>query len=64
MFTTYSAAKDAFNSDLNEATGDVEILNFTFEAATILEQLDAVAYQEEFLNWADSMGIDLDSLED
>lgn len=64
MYTTYSAAKDAFNSVLNETTGDVQILNFTFEAAYILEQLDAVAYQEEFLNWTDSMGIDLDSLED
>lgn len=62
MFTTYEEAQEAFNETIREVTGDVEVLGYTFDPASILYNTDPVAYREEFYNFIDSLGIDMEKL--
>ena len=63
MFTTYEEAQEAFNETIREVTGDVEVLGYTFDPASILYNTDPVAYREEFYSFIDNLGVDADDLE-
>jgi hypothetical protein len=59
MYSKEQDARDQFEDMLNQE-GEVLIAGIMFDRATILREMDPIAYDEEFTNFCDSMGIDLD----
>ena len=59
MYIPENTAKDQFDEMLNEQ-GEIVIAGITFDPARILKEIDPIAYEEEFSNWADAMSYDFD----
>lgn len=64
MITTMSALLEAYREFLNEVEPEVTVAGCTFDPASILEELDPIAFRCGYLDYADSEGIDTDELED
>ena len=62
--TTMSKLVEAYRELLNEIEPEVTLYGCTFKPATILEELDPVAFRCGYLDYADSLDIDTDELED
>lgn len=63
-FTAMSELVEAYREFLNEIEPEVTICGCTFEPAAILEELDPIAFRCGYLEYADSLDIDTDELED
>lgn len=61
MYDTMSEAIGAFEADMDQHHG---IFMGRWTAAEIMRKLDPIMYREEFYDWLDAQGIDMDSLED
>ena len=46
--------KRMFKWEFDELNGDTIIAGITFSASDILEQLDPIAFNEEYINWLDN----------
>jgi hypothetical protein len=53
-------ALERFDEYLNEVNGLVSICGYHYDAARSLKMVDEVAYREEFNNWLDSEGLELE----
>jgi hypothetical protein len=53
-------AMEQFDELLNEIHEPVIVCGYEYEPAQALRELDPIAYREEFLNWCDSEGIELE----
>lgn len=53
-------ALERFENFLNEVYPPVNICGYDYDAARALKQCDEVAYREEFNNWLDSEGLELE----
>lgn len=53
-------ALERFDDFLNECWEPVKICGYTYDPARALKQCDEVAYREEFNNWLDSEGLELE----
>lgn len=62
MITEYQA-REQFDEMLNEE-GTVTICGVTFDRAQILQDMDPIAYDQEFANYCDAMGYDFDEEDD
>ena len=60
---TTTDAYDAYDEFLDDAYGDTSIAGMTYSTSRALLEIDPVAYRCGFNDWADSEGIDVDSLE-
>ncbi|QQK88453.1 hypothetical protein [Providencia phage PSTRCR_114] len=60
---TMSELVNAYRELLNEVYPEVSIAGCTFDPATILEELDVTAFRCGCLDYADSLGIDIDTIE-
>ena len=58
-----SELHNQFQWYFDDIEGDIIIAGITFSASDILKELDPIAYNEEFNNYCDYMGIDTDELE-
>ena len=63
MYIREDQAREQFDEMLNEE-GEIVIAGITFDRAYILKEMDPIAYDEEFSNWADAMSYDFDEEED
>lgn len=61
--TTMSELLELYD-DCLDAGGDVKVCGCTFRPSDILKELDPTAYRCGYLDYADSMGVDIDDLED
>lgn len=61
--TTMSELVEAYREFLNEIEPEVAICGCTFEPSAILEELDPIAFRCGYLEYADSLDIDTDELE-
>ena len=59
MYIREDQAREMFDEMLNEE-GEIVIAGITFDRAYILKEMDPIAYDEEFSNWADAMSYDFD----
>ena len=59
MYIPETTARDQFDEMLNEE-GEIVIAGVTFDRAYILKEMDPIAYDQEFSNWADAMSYDFD----
>lgn len=50
----FTNAETAFNKDLSELYGAVDIMGYQFSTGPALRKLDPIAYREAFLDWLDS----------
>ena len=57
--TEYEALKK-YDEKLNELFPSLTIAGYDFETARTLREISPVTYRDEFINWLDSEGIDLD----
>ncbi len=46
--------EDMFNDFLNECYGTVKIAGYEYDTASVLKEIDEIAYREGFNNWLDS----------
>lgn len=61
---TEREAYEQFDEMLNEVSLPITIVGQSFEPARVLQEVDPIAYQCAFNDWADAEGIDTDELED
>lgn len=61
--TTLSELLEQYDDYLNES-GEVTIDGCTWDRSYILKELDPTAYRCGYLDYADSLGLDIDELED
>ena len=59
---TWSEAYELFDNFLDEVYDTVRVAWFEVDVYRAVKELDPIAYRCEFLNWADSEGIDTDAL--
>ena len=59
MYIREDQAREMFDEMLNEE-GEIVIAGITFDRAYVLKEMDPVAYDTEFSNWADAMSYDFD----
>lgn len=64
MITTMSELVEMYREFLNEVEPEVTIAGCTFYPASILEELDPVAFRCGYLDYADFVGVDINELED
>lgn len=62
--TTMSELVEMYREFINEIEPEVIICGCMFQPATILEELDPVAFRCGCLDYADGLDIDTDELED
>lgn len=60
--TTMSELLASYNDYLNES-GEVNIDGCTWDRSYVLKELDPTAYRCGYLDYADSLGVDIDELE-
>lgn len=53
-------ALDRFDDFLNEVYPTISICGYDYDPAQALKMVDEVAYREEFNNWLDSEGLELE----
>lgn len=63
-YTTMSELVEAYRELVNECEPTVWVAGYEFDPVRILEELDPIAFRQGYLDYADSMGIDIDELED
>ena len=61
--TKMSELLELYDDCLDEC-GEVTVCGCTFRPSYILKELDPTAYRCGYLDYADSMGVDIDDLED
>lgn len=61
--TTLSELLEQYDDFLDES-GEFTVGGCTFRPSYILKELDPIAYRCGYLDYADSMGIDIDDLEE
>ena len=59
---TLTAALNAFEHELDEIYGSVNVAGITFDSSRTLRELDPIAYRCYFYDWVDSNGVDSDTL--
>lgn len=64
IITTMSELVGAYRDFLNEVEPEITICGCTFEPSIVLEELDPVAFRCGYLDYANSIDIDIDELED
>ena len=62
--TAMSELVEAFRNTLDELSPEVTIYGCTFKPSAILEELDPIAFRCGYIDYADSLDIDMDELED
>lgn len=62
--TKMSELVEMYRECLNDSYPEVTIAGCTFDPARILEELDPIAFRCGYLDYADSLEIVLDELED
>lgn len=62
--TTMSELVEAYREFLNEIEHNVTIAGCTYDPARVLEEVDPIAFRCGYLDYADSMDINVDDLED
>lgn len=62
--TAMSELVEMYREFINEIEPEVTICGCTFQPATILEELDPVAFRCGYLDYANGLDIDTDELED
>lgn len=60
---TTTDAYDAFDEMLDDVFGDTLIAGMSYSTSRALREVDPIAYRCAFNDWADSEGIDIDTLE-
>lgn len=63
-YTAMSELVEAYREFLDEIEPEVTIAGCTFAPSAILEELDPIAFRCGYLEYADSLDIDTDELED
>lgn len=53
-------AKERFKEYFDEIYPNVEFGNLSYPASHVLQEVDPIAFEQEFFNWLDQEGIDLD----
>ena len=51
---TNTTRKD-FDDYLDEVHGRVQVCGYVYSASYALKEVDPIAYEEEYLNWADAV---------
>ena len=49
-----SELKNMFKWEFDDLNGNIMIAGITFSASDILEELDPIAFNEEYINWLDN----------
>ena len=49
-----SELKNMFKWEFDDLNGDIMIAGITFSPSDILEELDPIAFNEEYINWLDN----------
>jgi hypothetical protein len=52
-----------FNYYFDDMHGDIIIAGISFSPSDILKEMDPIAYNEEFNNYCDMMGVNTDEVE-
>jgi len=60
----YNIKEEQAHDEFLASLGTVTIAGIEFDCATILKEMDPIAYDEKFANFCDAMGFDYDEDED
>lgn len=63
-YTKMSELLESYREFLDECYTSMDIGGITFDASRVLEELDPIAFRCGYLDFADSLDVDVDSLED